>query len=56
MNNEIVNGIVRHGLTLLGGYLVSRGHLDVGDVQTVVGALSGLFGVAWSVYSKKQAA
>ena len=52
MNSEIVFGLVRHVLTLIGGYYVSKGQIDQSSVDTVIGALTGIAGVAWSVKHK----
>ncbi len=56
MNKEIATGLIRHGLTLVGGYFVSKGQLDPSDLQTLIGALTGLFGIFWSVKVKVNAA
>ena len=53
MNTAMILGLVRHGLTLAGGYLVAKGHLDAGSVDTVVGAVITLIGAGWSIQSKK---
>lgn len=54
MNATIVQAIVRHILTTAGGgFLVSFG-LSGGTLEAVVGAISTLAGVAWSVYDKKK--
>ena len=52
MNAEIIFGLVRHVLTLVGGYYVSKGQIDQSSVDTVIGALTGIAGVAWSVKHK----
>jgi len=52
MNAEILFGLARHILTLVGGYSVSKGQIDQSSVDTVIGALTGLAGVAWSVKHK----
>ena len=53
---EAVLGVIRHTLTAVGGYLVAKGALDVGTVETVIGAAVTLIGVVWSVYQKKEPA
>lgn len=54
MNATIVQAIVRHLLTTVGGgFLMSFG-ITGGTLDAVVGALSTLAGVAWSLYDKKQ--
>jgi hypothetical protein len=52
MNKEVILGIVRHVLTIVAGILVSRGQLDPSDAQTVIGGITGIAGVAWSVKHK----
>lgn len=53
MNATIVQAIVRHLLTTVGGgFLMSFG-LSGGTLDAVVGAISTLAGVAWSVYDKR---
>ena len=52
MKAEIVFGLVRHLLTLVGGYYVSKGQIDQSSVDTVIGALTGIAGVAWSIQHK----
>jgi hypothetical protein len=41
-----------HLLTLIGGYYVSKGQIDQSSVDTVIGGLTGIAGVAWSVKYK----
>lgn len=53
MSKEQVLGMVRHGLTFLGGLLVTKGLMDAGMVQEVLGAVMTLVGAAWSITSKK---
>lgn len=55
MNSAVIFGLVRHVLTLAGGYLVAKGHLDTASVETIVGALITLLGAGWSITSKKEA-
>lgn len=53
MNQTIVTAIVRHLLTTVGGgFLMSFG-ITGGTLDAVVGALSTLAGVAWSLYDKR---
>jgi hypothetical protein len=53
MSKEQVLGIVRHGLTFLGGLLVTKGLMDSGMVEQVMGALMTVVGGLWSVFAKK---
>ena len=52
MNASILFGLIRHVLTLVGGYYVSKGQIDQSSVDTVIGAITGIAGVAWSVKHK----
>jgi len=56
MNAETVMGFVRHLLTFGGGFLVTKGYLDSAGLETVVGSLVALIGVAWSAWVKRPAA
>ena len=54
MNETIVSAIVRHLLTSVGGgFLMSFGITGT-TLDAVVGAISTLAGVAWSLYDKNQ--
>ena len=54
MNATIVQAIARHLLTTVGGgFLMSFG-LSGTALEAVIGALSTLAGVAWSLYDKRQ--
>lgn len=56
MNQDQVLGLARHLLTTLGGVLIAKGLLDEASSTQVIGALSTLVGVVWSIMSKKKAA
>jgi len=49
---EAAMGIVRHGLTTLGGILSASGYISDADATTAVGAVMALAGVGWSVVEK----
>lgn len=55
MNSDIVQGLIRHTLTLAGGYLVAKGLASDSMVNDIVGGVIALIGVIWSVLHKKQA-
>jgi hypothetical protein len=55
MNQAMIFGLVRHGLTLAGGYLAAKGLLDPASVDTVVAAIFTIIGAGWSVKSKQGA-
>jgi hypothetical protein len=54
MSKEQVLGVVRHGLTFVGGLLVTKGLMDTGMVEEVMGAVITLVGAVWSVVVKKK--
>lgn len=53
MNKEVVLGLVRHLLTFGGGLLVTKGAVDAGTVEIIVGSVVTLVGAVWSVLQKK---
>lgn len=53
MSTPIVLGLIRHILTIAGGYLVAQGALEQGQVTEAIGALVTLAGVGWSVWEKQ---
>lgn len=54
MNATIVASLVRHILTAVGGgFFVSWG-LDGDAIDAVVGAISTLAGIGWSVWDKRK--
>ncbi len=54
MNDAVVSAIVRHLMTSVGGgFLMSFGITGT-TLDAVIGAVSTLAGVAWSLYDKKQ--
>ena len=55
MNFQFVSAIVRHILSALGGYLVTAGWLQNGQIEQFIGA--GLFIVSfvWSIVNKWRA-
>lgn len=54
MNATIVQAIVRHLLTTLGGSFLMSFGITGGTLDAVIGAVSTLAGVAWSVYDKRK--
>jgi hypothetical protein len=55
MNPAVIFGLVRHVLTLAGGYFVAKGQLDPETAETIIGAIATLIGAGWSITSKKAA-
>jgi len=54
MNKEEILGLVRHTLTFVGGILVTKGLLEAGLLQEVIGAVATLTGVVLSVLNKRK--
>ena len=52
MNFEIITAVVRHLLTLVGGYYVASGKLDASNADTIIGAVTSLVGAGWSIKHK----
>jgi hypothetical protein len=48
-------GILRHALTTAGGALVANGTISDGELQTGVGAVIAIVGLAWSIWEKRRA-
>ena len=53
MSNDMWLGIIRHLLTVFGGFFVSKGYVDADMLNTAVGAATTLAGVGWSVLDKR---
>lgn len=54
MNATIVQALVRHILTAVGGGFFAAYGITGGTFEAVVGAVSTLAGVAWSLYDKRK--
>ena len=54
MNATIVQAIVRHLLTAVGGGFFAAYGITGSTFEAVVGAVSTLAGVAWSLYDKRK--
>jgi hypothetical protein len=52
MKFEVALGLIRHVLTLVGGYYVASGKLDPTSADTIVGAVTALVGTGWSIKHK----
>lgn len=55
LTKEQVMGIVRHTLTFVGGLSITKGLIDESMLSEVVGALTTLSGVIWSIVAKNKA-
>ena len=53
LSKEELLGIVRHGLTFLGGLVMAGGLLDQGLWVELSGGLLTLTGVLWSILNKR---
>jgi hypothetical protein len=47
-------GIVRHGLTFIGGLLLMKGLVDEAILSEISGAVITLTGAVWSIINKKE--
>lgn len=52
LNAAVIMGVVRHLLTLGGGYLAAKIAITPDAMSAAIAALVTLVGVAWSVYAK----
>lgn len=52
MNQDQIMGILRHTLTIAGGFFVAKGLVDEGTLTEIVGGLMALIGTGWSWYAK----
>ena len=53
MNATIVQAVVRHLLTTVGGGFLASFGISGTTLDAVVGAVATLAGVAWSLYDKR---
>jgi hypothetical protein len=53
VQKEQILGLVRHGLTFIGGILVAKGLASEGQIMDMVGMLMTFIGTLWSVLSNK---
>ena len=53
LTKEQVLGIIRHGLTFVGGVFVMQGLVDETIVTEIIGGVVTLTGAIWSIVSKK---
>lgn len=49
---EFVLGLVRHGMTAVGGWLVSAGIATGEEISSLTGAIVALVGLGWSFFRK----
>lgn len=53
MNFEQVMSIVRQIMLVIGGSLVTKGVIDNGTLQTMVGAVIALTSSGWAIYTRR---
>lgn len=53
-SKEQLLGIVRHSLTFIGGILITRGLIDEGMLNELMGGVITLTGAIWSIVSKNK--
>ena len=53
LSKEQIMGIIRHGLTFVGGILVMKGLVDETTVTEIIGGAMTLTGAIWSIVDKK---
>jgi hypothetical protein len=56
MTSAIVQGLVRHLITAIGGALLLKYGVDGAGVDAIAGACATIVGVLWSVRDKVKAA
>lgn len=56
ISKEQLLGIVRHGLTFLGGIVITGGLMDQGMYSELSGAILTIAGVIWSILDKRKKA
>lgn len=54
MTQEQFMGLLRHGLTFVGGIVLMKGVMDESAIQELIGAAITFAGSLWSVFSKKK--
>jgi hypothetical protein len=53
--NKVVLGVIRHLMTIGGGYFINQGVMDKSQEEAAIAAVVTLLGVAWSVLVKLSA-
>jgi hypothetical protein len=48
--NETTMGFIRHALTFIGGWLVTKGYGDESTMTALTGAVSTVIGAVWSYF------
>ncbi len=55
LTKEQLMGILRHGLTFIGGLLIMKGIVDEAAIEEVIGGVITLTGTIWSIVEKNKA-
>jgi len=55
LTKEQILGIVRHGLTFIGGILIAKGLIDESTATEIIGGIITLAGTIWSIIEKNKA-
>ena len=55
LTKEHILVIVRHGLTFIGGILITKGFIDEATATEIVGGIITLTGTIWSIIEKNKA-
>ena len=53
VQKEQILGLVRHGLTFIGGILVAKGLASEGQIMDIIGMTVTFVGTVWSILSNK---
>ena len=53
MKKEQRLGVLRHILTIIGGYYIAKGSVDADQLEQLIGGLISLIGFGWSYWVKK---
>jgi len=56
LSKEELLGIVRHGLTFVGGLVITGGLIDSGLYAELTGGVLSIAGVIWSILDKRKKA
>jgi hypothetical protein len=54
LTKEQILGIVRHGLTFIGGILITKGLIDESTATEIIGGVITLAGTIWSIIEKNK--
>jgi hypothetical protein len=54
LTKEQILGIVRHGLTFIGGILIAKGLIDESTATEIIGGVITLAGTIWSIIEKNK--